>query len=115
MADAVTGTVSELMVTRDALQKLSRAWRQRHTFRDGSSAALALDLLPHYPVITIKRLAALLAVSIPAATAAARQLSDHGILAERTGYRRNKVFVAHEALSIINRPFGVDPLAAHGH
>ncbi len=109
MADAVTGAVSELMVTRNALQKLSRAWRQRHTFRDGSSAALALDLLPHYPVITIKRLSALLAVSIPAATAAAHQLSERGVLAERTGYRRNRVFVASEALTIINRPFGAKP------
>ena len=37
------------------------------------------------------------------------QLMDAGILQERTGYRRNRIFVAPEVLTIVNRPFGEEP------
>jgi hypothetical protein len=33
-----------------------------------------------------------------------------GMLTESTGYARNRMFAAPEALSIINRPFGEDPI-----
>jgi ribosomal protein S25 len=71
---------------------------------------LALDLLTHYPVVTAKRLSDLLGVSIPQATQAVRQLEESGILSERTGHRRNRIFAAEEALAIINRPFGEPPI-----
>jgi Fic family protein len=106
LADAMVGTVDELLATRAALLALGDLWRRRRTFRRGSTALKALDLLPHYPVLTIKRLADILKVSIPAATQAIDQLVDARVLHERTGYARNRVFVAPEALSIINRPFG---------
>jgi Fic family protein len=109
IAGAIVGTVDELMVTRDALSNLANAWKQKSQSRRNSSAALALEMLPHYPVITVKRLADLLSVSIPAAARAAKQLTDSGILTEQTGYHRNRVFVALEVLSILNRPFGADP------
>jgi Fic family protein len=110
LADAIVGTVDELMVTRDALTALAELWRERRKFRQGSAALRALDILPHYPVLTIKRLAGLLQVSFPAATQAVEQLVEGGMLTERTGYARNRVFVATEALSIINRPFGETPI-----
>ena len=112
MADAIVGTVNELMATREALRELVVTWKQRTRFRSDSSANLALEILPHYPVITVKRLAKLVDVSIPAAAAAARTLAANGIITERTGYQRNRVFVASEALGIINRPFGSDPQIA---
>jgi len=37
---------------------------------------------------------------------AGNQLVEAGILIERTGYRRNRIFVAEAALAIVNRPFG---------
>lgn len=110
VADAIIGTVGELMATRQALQQLRSKWESRRKFRAGSSAASALDLLQHYPVITAGRLASLLEVSPVAAGTAIDQLVSVGILRERTGYRRNRVFAASEALSIINRPFGEAPL-----
>jgi len=109
IADAVTGTVDELMVTREALRQLRDVWQTRRKFREKSAAARALDVLPHYPVITIKRLARLLDVTVPAASSAIDQLVESGILTERTGYRRNRMFAVNEALSIINRPFGAAP------
>jgi Fic family protein len=109
-SDAVTGTLSELMATREAFRKLSDIWRGRQKFRQGSAALRALDLLPHYPVVTTKRLTTLLKVSQPVALDATNRLVKLGILQERTGYKRNRVFASREALDIINRPFGALPV-----
>jgi Fic family protein len=114
LADAIIGTADELLVTRDALAKLSELWRRRRKFRHGSAALNALELLPHYPVLTIKRLAELLEVSVPTASQAVGQLVGGGILIERTGYARNRVFASPEVLSIINRPFGEAPILPGG-
>jgi hypothetical protein len=110
VADAVTGSVTELLATRKALQDLRTIWLSRRRFRASSAAMRALDLLPHYPVTTVGRLAALLDLSDAQAALAVRQLMRVEILTERTGYRRNRLFAATEALSIINRPFGAEPV-----
>jgi Fic family protein len=110
MADSIAGTVNELVVTREALSKLRELWQARRKFRAESAAIKALEVLPHYPVLTIRRLASLLGVSIPAATQAIEQLMEAEILKERTGYARNRVFTAPEALSVMNRPFGETPV-----
>ncbi|WP_313806661.1 Fic family protein [Sphingobium sp.] len=109
MSDAIVGTVAELHTTRAALSALSDRWKVRRRFRAGAASTRALDLLPSYPMITANRFADMLGVSFPSATVAIEQLLDADILRERTGYRRNRVFVAHEALRIINRPFGAEP------
>ncbi|MCC8975822.1 Fic family protein [Bradyrhizobium brasilense] len=110
MADAVTGTVDELIRTRKALSDLSELWRRRRKFRKGSAAVRALDELHNYPVVTAKRLGDLLEISPPQVHQAIAQLEEAGILQERTGYARNRVYAAYEAFSIINRPFGEEPL-----
>ena len=110
VSEAITGTVNELAATREALQKLGGIWQARRKFRAESAAINALKILPHYPVLTVRRLANLLDISVPAATQAVEQLVEASILKERTGYKRNRVFSAHEALSIINRPFGEAPI-----
>lgn len=70
----------------------------------------SLDYLAHYPVFTIKRLAEIIDVSFRAASLAVDQLIEAGILVERTGYERNRIFSVPEALTIINRPFGEMPI-----
>jgi Fic family protein len=106
ISDAIVGTVDELLVTREALRRLSAIWRNRRKFRKDSAAERALDILPEYPVLTIKRLGKLLDVSTPAATTAIEQLLEAGILIERTGYSRNRIFSAPEVIGVINRQFG---------
>src|SRR3546814_6809980 len=106
MADAAIGTVAEIKNTRAELTRLKTAWASRRKFRSGSTALAALDVLQAYPVLTIDRLATLLSVSFQAASVAIRQLEMVGILTERTGYRRNRLFVADEVLAILRRPFG---------
>jgi Fic family protein len=110
LADAVVGSADELMATRKALAELQALWRNRRRFRVNSAATRALELLPHYPVLTINRLASLLAISFRAASTGIDQLIQADVLIERTGYKRNRLFAAHEALSIINRPFGATPI-----
>lgn len=110
MADAITGTVKELIRTRDALSELSELWRKRRKFRKGSAAMRALDELHNYPVVTAKRLGEILKISPPQVHQAISQLEEAGILEERTGYARNRMYAASEALSIVNRPFGEDPI-----
>lgn len=110
LADAVIETAAELMATRKVLLELAGIWRLRRDFRRGSASYKALNLLPHYPVLTIGRLAEALAVSFRAASIAMDQLAEAGIVTERTGYARNRIFVATEALAVINRPFGAEPL-----
>jgi len=109
LSDAVSGTVEELFATRAALERLAEDWRARRKYRAGSASLRSLDLLVDYPVITLKRLADKLDVSRPQALAAINQLVEAGILIERTGYRRNRVFAAEAVLAIVNRPFGDAP------
>lgn len=109
MSDAIVGIVDELMVSRRALNSLRQEWLGRRKFRKGSASLRALDVLPHFPVVTANRLSELLEVSVPQAMQAVSQLEAIGILKERTGYARNRIFAAAEALEIINRPFGQEP------
>ncbi|WOH64343.1 helix-turn-helix domain-containing protein [Bradyrhizobium sp. BWA-3-5] len=112
MADAVTGTLEELIQTRTALSELSERWRRRRKFRKGSAAMRALDELHNYPVVTAKRLGQLLDISPAQINQGIAQLQEAGILQERTGYARNRIYAAPEALAIINRPFGEEPIFA---
>ena len=45
-----------------------------------------------------------------AAADAVLRLVQAGILMERTGYQKNRIFVAPGVLQILNRPFGTSPL-----
>jgi Mn-dependent DtxR family transcriptional regulator len=79
---------------------------QRDKLREGSAARRALDVLQEYPVLTVGRLSKLLDVSFPAASNAVDKLMELGILIEKTGYQRNRLFTAPEAVELLNRPFG---------
>ena len=109
-SDAVVGTVNELLATRAALKKLHEVWLTKRKFRQKSASIQALEILPHYPVLTVNRLATLLGVTFAQASKAIKQLVEVGIVTERTGYSRNRVFVAADVLAIINRPFGDIPI-----
>lgn len=109
-ADAMIATVDELQATQSALKSLREAWLKRRKFRRDSAFYKALEWLPDYPVLTVARLAKILDLSFKTASVAIEQLMEAKILVERTGYARNRIFAATEVLSIINRPFGVEPI-----
>jgi Fic family protein len=70
----------------------------------------ALDELHNYPVVTAKRLGKLLDITPAQINQGIEQLEEAGILQERTGYARNRIYAAPEVLAVINRPFGEEPL-----
>ncbi|MFT8480294.1 Fic family protein [Gluconobacter oxydans] len=110
MSSAIVQTVQELRITREALRTLHVVWLTRRTFRKGSAALRALELLAAYPVLTAPRLGTLLSISPPAAHTAINQLCQTGILRERTGYARNRIYAADDVLGILNRPFSEEPI-----
>lgn len=69
------------------------------------SRRAAKELLTHLfskPVVTAREVEVRLAVSKPTATALVNNLTEAGILKEKTGYARNRVFVLHEYLALFN-------------
>lgn len=108
---SIVASVEDARLTYDALKRLPALWRARGNLsREGSAPRRALDLLPGWPVLTVNRLAELLRVSKQTANLAVQHLTRVGILEERTGYLRNRIFVAPEVLRVLNRPFGQAPL-----
>ncbi len=106
---AIVAAVKEVEETMRALSALRQRWAVAVSFRQGSSARRALDLLSSWPVLTVARLSELLGVSFQAANDAVERLTQAGILTERTGYQKNRIFAAKDVLHIVNRPFGTPP------
>jgi len=109
VCEAILASHEEEMITKQAIGRLPEQWSARGRFRGGSSAARALELLCETPIITMKMIQKHLGVSAPAAAKAVNLLDDAGIIQERTGNRRNRVFAAEEVIAILGRPFGEDP------
>jgi len=99
---AIIASVAKAERAHDALRDLQIRWRASKKWRRNSSAERALTLLPLWPVVTRKSLASSLNVSEHAAGDAIVILTDAGILKERTGYRRNRMFMAPDVLNIFN-------------
>ncbi|MGG5891037.1 Fic family protein [Falsiroseomonas sp. HC035] len=76
-------------------------WPNRRLPRRDGVASRLLDLLPYHPMITVGLVEQRFGVSRQAANEGVRALDAAGILVERTGYRRNRVFVARDALAAI--------------
>lgn len=110
MCRAITETVAEISRTQDALDRLIQIWMARRKWRRNSAAEKLLYVLFDRPVITVARAAATISVTFPAANQAISQLVDAGILTEITGHARNRMFRVKEVLSILNRPFGEEPV-----
>jgi Fic family protein len=103
LSNAILATVDLSENAHTDLIRLSADWKSRGTWRKNSAAKRALEVLPGFPVITASRLAGILKVSAPSVSAALRQLIEAKILTEKTGFKRNRIFVAQEVLEIYNR------------
>jgi Fic family protein len=101
-SQAIIAAVAKAENAHQQLTDLQARWRALKKWRRNSGAERALALLPARPVVTRKSLAAKLGVSEHAAGEAIGKLIEVAVLKERTGYRRNRMFVASEVLRIFN-------------
>lgn len=82
--------------------------RVEHTGRRASNALRVHTALRHRPVLTLQYLCRHQKMTFPTASKAMQILIDTGIARELTGQRRNRVFVYHAYLNILNE--GGEPL-----
>lgn len=104
LSRAVVSTVEDSEIAVDRLAKLRAAWLTRQKFRQKSAAYRMIEVLAWHPVVTTDTVERLLRISDVAARKAINQLADAGILNERTGKKRYRVFQAREVLEIYNNP-----------
>ena len=109
---AFAKSFQEKSVTKQAIEGLPEEWRKRGKFRKGSTADRILEVLLSEPVADVGHVMKKLSVSKPAATAALASLLESGIVVERTGKKRNRVYAAEEVISVLSRPFGTSPRAS---
>lgn len=112
LSEAIIESWNESQKTKAALLALPAQWNDRGKFRADSAAKRALELLLQFPILTTKHLEQRLAVSNPAALRAMTQLCEAGILRERTGFARNRIFAAEEVVELLGRQFGEPPETA---
>lgn len=109
VAEAVVASRQEEDTSKTAIGRLPGLWQERGQLRKNSAAARALAILTKMPIMTARVLAGELGVSFQAASNALNTLARKGIVCERTGQGRNRVFAAEEVISLLARPFGEDP------
>jgi ribosomal protein S25 len=87
------------------LDNLLRRWEERiETLKVRSDSAVKKlpKLLIGRPVVTARQVEAELGISFPAANNALVKLAEIGILNIPYEQQRNRIFVAHEAIDILN-------------
>ena len=104
LSKAISSTVEDSETAVRRLEGLRTEWLQRKKFRQNSAAQRMLDRLAWHPVVTTRTVERLLEASPAAARTAINQLAEAGILAERTGKMRYRVFQAREVLEIYKNP-----------
>ena len=105
---AVVASSEEESDTHRAIQDLPAEWHRRGSFRRGSSAKRSLDILLRMPLLTIKSLAAELGVSLQAASDGMNRLELAGVVRDRSGHGRGRIYAAEEVITVLARPFGAD-------
>jgi Fic family protein len=104
LSRAITQAVNDAEIAIRRLTELQAQWSQRKKFRSKSAAQKMLDKLSWHPVVTAKSVERLADCSPAAARTALTQLVDAGVLIERTGKRRYRIFQAREVLAIYKNP-----------
>jgi len=106
ICQAIEASFAEAEVTRKSLSDLPTVWRSRAKFRAGSAAERAIETLISSPILSAGELARLLEIPFESASKALTTLAARGIVKERTGFLRNRIFAAEEVIAILSRPFG---------
>ena len=99
--EGVDWTARQTIATTTALTELFTTDRARIGSRGGSTLR-AYEVLQSRVVVSIRRLAESLNVSIPTATTAVKRLEELGIVRETTGKSYGRIFVYERQLALLN-------------
>lgn len=105
-ATAVEESAKESIKTASALDCLLQQWEERITtlrIRSDSAVYKLPKLLIGRPVVTARQVETELGISFPAANNALSKLEEVGIVIVPHEQQRNRTFVAHEAIEILNQ------------
>lgn len=104
-ATAVEESAKESIQTASALDTLLQQWEERITklrIRSDSAVYKLPKLLIGRPVVTARQVETELGISFPAANNALAKLEELRIVTVPHDQQRNRTFVAHEAIEILN-------------
>lgn len=105
-ATAVEESAKESIQTANALDSLLQQWEEQITtlrIRSDSAVYKLPKLLISRPVVTARQVETELGISFPAANNALAKLEEMEIVTVPHEQQRNRTFVAHEAIEILNR------------
>jgi len=104
-AVAVEESVKESIRTASALEGILAEWEERIAVLKLRSDS-AVKRLPRFligtPVVSARQVESALGISFPAANNALAKLQEMGLLSNPKGQHRNRVFVAHDVVKILN-------------
>jgi Fic family protein len=109
LADAIARSHEEMEHSRAALIRLGEEWQSSVSARAGSTEQKALTILLSSPLITAGELSARAGVTFAASSRALEKLKEKGVISERTGFKRNRLFAAEDVIAVLSRRFGDDP------
>ncbi|MGH1349248.1 MAG: Fic family protein [Methyloligellaceae bacterium] len=104
LSNAIISAVDDAETAVSRLDQLFAGWLQEHKFRKKSTARVMLENLAWHPIVTSKTVERVTGASPAAARAAINQLAKCGILKEKTGKQRYRIYSAHEVLDIYRNP-----------
>lgn len=107
VATGVEVACRESIQTAQELTALLAQWKERVAvlkLRADAAAYRLPELLIGTPVVTATRAAEALGIAFPAANRALAQLQEAGIVEPLTDRKRNRVFLAKEAVELLSRP-----------
>mgnify|MGYP000011647976 FL=1 len=109
ICEAIIASSAEEALSKTLIGDLPAQWLERGRFRKNSAAYDALAVMIKTPIITANLLASELGVSFQAASVALNKLQEKGVVSERTGQGRNRIFAAEEVIAVLARTFAEDP------
>lgn len=104
-AVAVEESVKESILTASALEGILAEWEERIAelkLRSDSAVKRLPRFLIGTPVVSARQVESALGISFPAANNALAKLQEMGILSNPREQHRNRVFVAHDVVRILN-------------
>lgn len=105
LSEAIVSSYRELTTTKNALIDLQQLWRSKINLRKGSAAELILIKILEHPIFTANQAIEWLEISKPAVYRGIDQLVQAGIIRERTGHERFRLFASEEVIEIISRDY----------